>query len=46
MGEGFGSIADAIEDNKLAMEGTYRLKGDNLSGLQLLAAPDGPSKLC
>ena len=42
MGEGFGSIADAIEDNKLAMEGTYRLKGDNLSGLQLLAAPDGP----
>ena len=42
MGESFGAIVNALESNRLALEGQYRLRGDNLSGLQLLSAPDGP----
>ena len=42
MGESLGAIINAIEGNRLALHGCYRLKGDNLSGLQLLVAPDGP----
>ena len=42
MGESFGAIVNALESNRLALEGRYRLRGDNLSGLQLLSSPDGP----
>ena len=42
MGESLGAIINALEGNRLALHGCYRLKGDNLSGLQLLVAPDGP----
>ena len=42
MGESFGAVVNALENNRLALEGQYCLRGDNLSGLQLLSSPDGP----
>ena len=42
MGESLGAIVTAIEGDRMTERGRYRLKGDNLSGLQLLVAPDGP----
>ena len=42
MGESLGAIIAAIEGERMPEGGVYKLKGDNLSGLQLLVAPDGP----
>ena len=42
MGESLGAVVSAIEGDQMLVKGCYRLKGDNLSGLQLLVAPDGP----
>ena len=42
LGESVGAIVNVLEQNALAHEGCYVLRGDNLSGLQLLHAPSGP----
>ena len=42
MGESLGAVVAAIEGEQSLVKGCYKLKGDNLSGLQLLVAPDGP----
>ena len=42
MGESVGAIVNVLELNALERDGSYILKGDNLSGLQLLQAPSGP----
>ena len=41
LGESVGAIVN-VQQNALAHEGCYVLRGDNLSGLQLLHAPSGP----
>ena len=41
MGESLGAIVAALEGDEFLVKGAYKLKGDNLSGLQLVA-PDGP----
>ena len=42
MGESLGAIVAALEGDEFLAKGSYKLKGDNLRGLQLLVAPDGP----
>ena len=41
LGESVGAIVNVLEQNALAQEGSYVLRGDNLSGSQLLHAPSG-----
>ena len=42
LGEAVGSIVNILTENQLASKGRYTLRGDNLSGIQLHRAPDGP----
>ena len=42
LGESVGAVANVLQENILDREGSYVLRGDNLSGLQLLQAPSGP----
>ena len=42
MGESVGAVVNVLQDNALDREGSYTLRGDNMSGLQLLQAPSGP----
>ena len=37
-----GHRLNVLQENILDREGSYILRGDNLSGLQLLQAPSGP----
>ena len=42
MGEALGAVVNILQENQLADEGRYILKGDNLSAGQLIKAPNGP----
>ena len=42
LGESVGAVVNVLQENILDREGSYVLRGDNLSGLQLLQAPSGP----
>ena len=42
LGESVGAIVNVLEQNALAHEGCYVLRGDNLSGLQLPRVSSGP----
>jgi hypothetical protein len=42
MGESLQVILNVLEHNDLVESGQFEIRGDNLSGIQLLLAPDGP----
>ena len=42
MGESLQVILNILEHNALVDDGQFEIRGDNLSGIQLLLAPDGP----
>ena len=42
MGESLQVILNVLEHNDLVEGGQFEIRGDNLSGIQLLLAPDGP----
>ena len=42
LGESVGAVVNVLHQNILEKEGAFTLKGDNMSGLQLLQAPSGP----
>ena len=44
MGESVGAVINVLQDNALNREGSYTLRGDSMSGLQLLQAPSGPRR--
>jgi hypothetical protein len=42
MGESLQVILNILEHNAMIDDGQFEIRGDNLSGIQLLLAPDGP----
>ena len=42
IGESLQVILNILEHNALVDDGQFEIRGDNLSGIQLLLAPDGP----
>ena len=42
LGESVGAVVNVLHQNILEKEGAFTLRGDNMSGLQLLQAPSGP----
>ena len=42
LGESVGAVVNVLHHNILEREGAFTLRGDNMSGLQLLQAPSGP----
>ena len=42
MGESLQVILNILENNAMIDDGQFEIRGDNLSGIQLLLAPDGP----
>ena len=42
MGESLQVTLNVLEHNILVESGQFEIRGDNLSGIQLLLAPDGP----